>query len=334
MGYLHGRNKKERIDSVNVEMLENRRDHLARCAEMDVPVALLNRLESLGLGTKRRRHNVFSTVTNKAIINNIDMEDKITATAAGGHGVMLTSAAAVSSEDWPLFAHLLPEVAFAGHSNSGKSTLVNAMVGVPPRHGPASVSDRAGWTDQICFYKLGKRPPKVTLADLPGYGFAVASPKDIKFWKIMTRSYLSGRLCLSFACVLVDCTRGLCASDTDLLRFLHSKKVAWHIVLTKADLLSAVELAQSILVVQEGLNKIFGAAPREGHAASYPNISPVSASTGAGIAGFWTMLCSWTERDAVASSSSSTAVKEHRNANAMRRAQARPPPVAAGRAAR
>ena len=143
MSFMHGRNKKERMDSVSVEMLENRRDHLTRCAEVDVPLVLLSRLEGLGLGSKRRRHNVFSQVTAKALNNNIDLEDQHTATAAGGHGIMLTSAAATNPEDWPVFAHILPEVAFAGHSNSGKSTLVNAMVGVAPRLGPASVSDRA-----------------------------------------------------------------------------------------------------------------------------------------------------------------------------------------------
>ena len=55
---------------------------------------------------------------------------------------------------------------------TGKSTLVNAMVGVLPKKGPASVSERAGWTDQICFYQLGKKPPLLVLADLPGYGHA------------------------------------------------------------------------------------------------------------------------------------------------------------------
>ena len=138
---------------------------------------------------------------------------------------------------------------------------------------------------------LGKRPPKLILADLPGYGFAVANTKDVKFWKIMTRCYLANRPCLSFTCVLVDCTRGLCDADLDLLKFLRSKKVPWHVVLTKADLLSALELAQSMLVVQRGLDELFGTAPQEGHAVFFPSISPVSASTGAGIAQLWSTLC-------------------------------------------
>ena len=70
--------------------------------------------------------------------------------SSGGHAVHLTSA----SENWPIFKHALPEIAFAGHSNSGKSTLVNALVGVLPKKGPAGISERAGWTDQICFYQV------------------------------------------------------------------------------------------------------------------------------------------------------------------------------------
>lgn len=80
-------------------------------------------------------------------VHSADINDDV---RKGGHGVHIASA----SSDWPIFQHLLPEVAFAGHSNSGKSTLVNAMIGVLPRKGPAKVSDRAGWTDQICFYKV------------------------------------------------------------------------------------------------------------------------------------------------------------------------------------
>ena len=92
-----------------------------------------------------------------------------------------------------MFKHLLPEISIAGHSNVGKSSLVNAITGLGHKKGPAGVSDRAGWTDQICFYQLGKRPPKFTLVDFPGYGFAVASTDQKRRWKKMTLNYLESR---------------------------------------------------------------------------------------------------------------------------------------------
>ena len=92
-----------------------------------------------------------------------------------------------------MFKHLLPEISIAGHSNVGKSSLVNAITGLGHKKGPAGVSDRAGWTDQICFYQLGKRPPKFTLVDFHGYGFAVASPEQKRRWKKMTLNYLESR---------------------------------------------------------------------------------------------------------------------------------------------
>ena len=94
------------------------------------------------------------------------------------------------------------------------------MIGVRPTSGPASISDRPGWTDQICFYQLGKRPPLLILADLPGYGHAVANPTEIKIWNVMTRDYLRNREVLSLCCVLVDSTRGLCTHDSSLIKFL------------------------------------------------------------------------------------------------------------------
>jgi GTP-binding protein len=108
----------------------------------------------------------------------------------------------------------------AGHSNSGKSTLVNVLAGYDSRKGPAKTSDRAGWTDQICFYQLGKRPPVLVLADLPGYGHAIADAAAKREWQNMTRDYLGNRIVLSRCCVLVDCSRGLCRLDHSILSFL------------------------------------------------------------------------------------------------------------------
>lgn len=101
-----------------------------------------------------------------------------------------------------------------------QSTLVNAMIGTRPRAGPALVSDRAGWTDQICFYQLGRRPPLFNLVDLPGYGHAVADDSRKHAWKTMIRDYLRNRPILSKCCILVDCTRGLCVQDFNYIRYL------------------------------------------------------------------------------------------------------------------
>lgn len=101
-----------------------------------------------------------------------------------------------------------------------QSTLVNAISGIHPKKGPASVSERAGWTDQVCFYQLGKRPPVLTMADLPGYGHAVATADEKRAWSEMGKDYLSTRAVLSRCCLLVDCTRGLCAADISWVKFL------------------------------------------------------------------------------------------------------------------
>lgn len=98
---------------------------------------------------------------------------------------------------------------------------MNALIGVKPRFGPAKVSDRAGWTDQICFYQIGRKPPLLTLVDLPGYGHAVADADRKHAWKIMIRDYLSTRTILTMCCILVDSTRGLCAQDLQYIRFLN-----------------------------------------------------------------------------------------------------------------
>eukprot|EP00606_Chrysophyceae_sp_TOSAG23-5_P001282 GSChrysophyteH2.ASY1.ANO1.472.1 assembled CDS len=171
------------------------------------------------------------------------------------HSSLLTP---LSSLPTPHSSLLTPHTLASKHS--GKSTLVNALVGVTPRKGPAGISDRAGWTDQVCFYRLGKKPPRLTLADLPGYGHAIATVKDLRAWKAMTHSYLQTRPNLSRCCLLVDCTRGLCRGDKELLKFLEFHGVTWHLVLTKADLLDASELAQSMLAVQADADRIVAAS--------------------------------------------------------------------------
>jgi hypothetical protein len=173
------RGRKERKDSVTEQILFQREAHLARLADVEVAPEALRAITALGLGDRRRRRGVYALISNSKktavamAAARLRAEGKATLTGAGGFALHLTSssgemtaaakkkAAAQGTKpdaagNWPLFVHLLPEIAFAGHSNAGKSTLTNAVSGLLPRKGPASVSDRAGWTDQICFFKVNQ----------------------------------------------------------------------------------------------------------------------------------------------------------------------------------
>lgn len=292
--FKHGRKNSERKDSVTTEILEDRRKHFERISIAAFDDKIENYVLNLGLGSKKRKNLVYKK----------NIESSQTQTAAGGFALHLSSA----SSNWPIFKHMLPEIAFAGHSNCGKSTLINAMTGVSPRHGPAGVSDRAGWTDQICFYQLGKRPPLLTLVDFPGYGHAVASDYDKKKWKLMVKDYLSSRLVLSACFVLVDSTRGLCSEDINLIKFLNKRKVCWRVVLTKGDLLTVPQLAGAIAVVQADLQPLAG-----------DSVSVVSAATGAGVGQLWSMLDGLARASASEAVLPDHAVKEHKLAAAARR---------------
>lgn len=300
---MHGRKGKERKDSVTNEILSERyifRERIQAKIKENIYVdgKLLEYLDDHGLGSKRKRTQVYKMLP----VTSSTATDKKTLTGAGGFITHVSSC----TNNWPLFEHLLPEVAFAGHSNSGKSTLINALSGLIPRTGPASVSDRAGWTDQICFYRVGKRPPLLTLVDFPGYGHAVATANDRRAWTEMIRDYIVNRQILSTCCVLVDCTRGLCEQDKNFLWMLMKQKIPYLIILTKADLLSVDELAVSLCLVANDLkllateydianpnrvstgggNAITGVGPTT-MAGCAQSVVPVSASTGAGVQALW-----------------------------------------------
>jgi len=163
----------------------------------------------------------------------------------------------------------LPEIAFAGRSNVGKSSLVNALTG---RRMLARTSNTPGRTRQINFFDLGGR---LMLVDLPGYGYAEASKTDVKRWTGLVRRYLQTRATLRRVCLLVDARHGLKEADGPLMRMLDDAGVSYQIVLTKTDKLGPGELARNA----EG---IVGELAR--HSAAYPEIHLTSAVDRVGIA--------------------------------------------------
>ena len=163
----------------------------------------------------------------------------------------------------------LPEVAFAGRSNVGKSSLINALTG---RKTLARVSNTPGRTREINFFRLGGR---LTLADLPGYGYARVSKADSARWTELIFAYLRGRPNLRRVVLLIDSRRGALPSDTDVMDLLDRAAVSYQLVLTKADKLKPAELAQ-VTAQTEALSRR--------HAAAHPELFTTSSVTGEGIA--------------------------------------------------
>ena len=131
----------------------------------------------------------------------------------------------------------LPEIAFAGRSNVGKSSLVNALTG---RRTLARTSNTPGRTRQINFFSLDTR---LMLVDLPGYGYAEASKIEVRRWSALLRSYLQTRAALRRVCLLIDSRHGIKEIDHPLMLMLDDAGVSYQIVLTKTDKLGANELA-------------------------------------------------------------------------------------------
>ena len=123
----------------------------------------------------------------------------------------------------------LPEICFAGRSNVGKSSLINALTG---RRMLARTSQTPGRTRQLIFFNLANR---LQLVDLPGYGYASAPKTDIKAWTNLTRRYLAGRPSLQRVFLLIDSRRGIGPADRDIMNLLDETAVSWAVVMTKAD---------------------------------------------------------------------------------------------------
>ena len=165
----------------------------------------------------------------------------------------------------------VPEIAFAGRSNVGKSSLLNALTN---RKGLARTSNTPGRTQELKLFDVGQ-PVRLRLVDMPGYGFAEA-PKDlVKRWRQVINRYLRGRSVLKRALVLVDSRHGLKPVDREVMKMLDEAAVSYHLVLTKADKIKPTQL-------EAVLAETSSEAAR--HPAAHPLLIATSSETGAGIA--------------------------------------------------
>ncbi len=169
-----------------------------------------------------------------------------------------------------------PEIAFAGRSNVGKSSLINALTG---RRALARTSKTPGRTQELIFFRGAGR---LVLVDMPGYGYAAAAKSKVGAWTRLIHDYLRGRATLARVYLLVDARHGLLAADDDILGTLDQAAVSYQTVLTKSDRVTPFELAGRLA----SLRILLARRP-----AAYPAVLVTSAQTGAGIAELRAAVC-------------------------------------------
>lgn len=162
-----------------------------------------------------------------------------------------------------------PEIAFAGRSNVGKSSLINAILS---RKNLARSSAEPGKTRELNYFNLG--PDRLWVVDLPGFGYAKVSKVQAEKWTRLTKSYLRGRANLKRVFLLIDSRRGLMDTDLETMAMLNTAAVIYQIVLTKADKVKASELEKTRAAVEHAIKK---------HGAAHPVIRVTSSEKGMGI---------------------------------------------------
>ena len=162
------------------------------------------------------------------------------------------------------------EVAFAGRSNVGKSSLINALTG---RNALARTSHTPGRTQELIFFE-GPKEAGFRLVDMPGYGYASAPKAKVASWTALIHKFLRGRSTLARVYVLIDARHGIKDVDSDVLQTLDKSAVSYQVVLTKADQVKPAELEARTAATVAALSK---------HPAAFPGVLATSSRTGAGM---------------------------------------------------
>src|SRR5438445_3945842 len=176
--------------------------------------------------------------------------------------------ASPSIETLPPMASM--EVAFAGRSNVGKSSLINALTG---RNALARTSHTPGRTQELIFFEVPGKTG-LRLVDMPGYGYASAPKSKVASWTELIHKFLLGRASLARVYVLIDARHGFKDADLEVLKTLDKSAVSYQVVLTKADQVKAADLQAQIAATTASLSK---------HPAAFPDVLATSSRSGAGM---------------------------------------------------